>query len=46
MIEITTHLLAALCGAVFALAFVKPKLDQLKRLTDRDARGRFVKRER
>lgn len=39
-------ILAALFGALFTYLLVKPKLERLRRLTDRDERGRFVKRER
>lgn len=41
MFEAMTHLLCTLGGGAIALTIVKPKLDQLRRLTDRDALGRF-----
>lgn len=41
-----TYALAALSGGLAVYGMVWHKLDQLRRLTDRDERGRFVKREK
>jgi len=41
-----SHALAWLSGEAAVYAIAQPKLAYLKRLTDRDARGRFVKREK
>lgn len=42
---IITHALAVAIGATAVWLNVRLRLDQLRALTDRDARGRFVKRE-
>lgn len=45
MTQSLPYLLSALSGAAVCYLAVRPKLAQLKRLTDRDERGRFVRRE-
>lgn len=45
MTDIITHALAFAVGASAMWISVRPSLEKLARLTDRDARGRFVRRE-
>jgi HAMP domain-containing protein len=46
MTDIVTHGLAVAIGASAMWIAVRPSLEKLARLTDRDERGRFVRRER
>jgi hypothetical protein len=46
MHDILTHAGALIIGAGATWLALRTKLGQLRRLTDRDAKGRFVKRER
>lgn len=46
MIDAITHIASALCGGGIVFLILRPRLDYLRRITDRDERGRFVKRER
>lgn len=46
MIEAISIIVSALSGGAITYLILRPKLAHLARLTDRDERGRFVKRER
>lgn len=45
MTEAILHIVSALAGGGITYLIVRPKLAYLARITDRDERGRFVKRE-
>lgn len=45
MTEVISFIGGALMGASAMWFYVSPKLEQLAQLTDRDERGRFVRRE-
>jgi hypothetical protein len=46
MQDILTHAAAMVAGSLATWLAVRPKLGQLRKLTDHDAKGRFVKREK
>lgn len=43
MTDLFTHTLAAAIGGTAVWIALRPKLEKLRKLTDRDARGRFKK---
>jgi hypothetical protein len=45
MIDILTITASALIGGAGVYLYLRPKLIELARLTDRDDRGRYVRRE-
>lgn len=46
MMDLITHALAFGLGGTVVWLAVYSRIEKLSRLTDRDARGRFVRRER